>query len=153
MFNFRAGFWSYPQTLDKPWKPTRDKHSNLLSSFVSYKEDSQYWNFFAINEWARQARVFVLGIPLQPSVMKHSSLLGPSVLYKEMKCCDYAACAVMIQLMLLPWKEKTESENFPNLITLFPITSVYPFSCFNSFNPSPSFWPQCHHIVKRSYFN
>jgi len=72
----------------------RDKHSNLLSPFVTYKDDellliqfhglySQYLIFFVTYKCAQEARAFVSGKLFQWSVMKHTSLLGPFISYKN----------------------------------------------------------------------
>jgi hypothetical protein len=70
------------------------KHSNLFARYVSYEENEVFWipimvlhskHFFffvtyLLDEWVR---VFVVVMPLQPSIVKHSSLFGRFVCCKE----------------------------------------------------------------------
>jgi hypothetical protein len=77
-----------------PFQASVIQHSSLWGSFLSYQENEVVWKsclvqyswyfiFFLAYKWVQKARVFVRGMPFQPSVMWHSSLLSSFLSYKE----------------------------------------------------------------------
>ncbi len=77
-----------------PFQASVIQHSRLWGSFLSYKENEVVWKsclvqyswyfiFFLAYKWVQKARVFVRGMPFQPSVMWQSSLLGSFLSYEE----------------------------------------------------------------------